>query len=129
MFTSISYEKYIYLLNQKSVFTRFSVEKENKGVYISFDVISESDCINWSDRCGYITAENINDNLFDIFYSDDFQNDGAVCDYDSYSSVVELLENEDCSLLLKSDCYYISDGNIKDILLLPDGIYTVVQQS
>ena len=106
------------LINSKTLFTRSVILSNSKEV--EFDIMSEPDAVNFSYRYGKITPELMTEKLFDIFYHDDFQNDGGLEYYDDYDTVVELIERTDCTLM-KDDGFYLTDGNMEEIMQLTDG--------
>jgi hypothetical protein len=114
---------------------------------ISFEIISEynhnnsaDDCINWSNRTGDISDEIKKMNLFDVFYKEEFQNDGQlICMEDfkeafngnskDFPSVFDLLEQEDYlfNWQSKNNRFYLTDGNMDEINDLSEGCYIFIK--
>lgn len=122
MLKQITYTEAEKLINSKVVFAHATITEN----WVDFTIINEPDfeggAVNFSDRGGEITPELMKEKLFDIFYHEDFQNDGGLVYYDTeeYKTVVELIERTDCKFM-KDDTFYLTDGNMEDIMQLTDG--------
>lgn len=89
---------------------------------INYICISEYDdnCINFSDRGGKITRQEAV-NVVDLFYSEDFQNDGYIVDVNHYGTPAALMEQEFYSNL---DTYTIIESPATiQLPALPSGNY------
>lgn len=120
MLKQITYTEAEKLINSKALFTRGVILSDSKE--IELDIMSEPDAVNFSYRHGKITPKLMKEKLFDIFYHEEFQNDGGLVYYDTegYKTVVELIERTDCKLM-KDDIFYLTDGNMEEIMQLTDG--------
>ena len=109
------------LINSKVVFTH-AVIAEN---WVDFTIMNEPDydggSVNFSDRGGEISPALMKENLFDIFYHEDFQNDGGLAYYEDYPSIMELLETTSYVTPTEDNYFYLTDGNMEEIMQLPDG--------
>ena len=121
MLKQITFTEAEKLINSKVVFAHAIITKN----WVDFTIINEPDydggAVNFSDRGGEITPELMNEKLFDIFYHEDFQMDGGLEYYKNYSSIMELLQTTSYIPPTEDNYFYLTDGNMEEIMQLTDG--------
>ena len=115
------------LLNNIQTFVLVHVEGDGE---VSFEGIAEYDSseliLNLSDRYGTLTEEMKDMGIDDVFYHDDFANDGGLVslEEDSELTLYEQIDNE--VNLSAFHCYLCSGKNMGDVSKLPAGSYLMI---
>ena len=115
------------LVNNRQPFVLVHVEG---GGEVSFEGIAEYDSseliLNLSDRHGTLTEEMKDMGIDDVFYHDDFVNDGGLVtlEEDAELTLYEQIDNE--VNLSAFHCYLCSGKNMGDVSKLPAGSYLMI---
>lgn len=121
MLKQINFTKAKELINAKWIFSYATISDGG----ISFEIMNEPDydggTVNYSFRSGDIYKRLMQENFFDIFYHEYFQNDGGLEYYENHFSVVDLLNSSTYPPLTENEKYYLTDGNMKEIMQLKNG--------
>ena len=115
------------LVNNRQPFVLFHVEGDGE---VSFEGITEYDdselILNLSDRHGTLTEEMKDMGIDDVFYHDDFANDGGLV-YLEEGTGITLYEQIDNEVNLSAfHCYLCSGKNMGDVSKLPVGNYLII---
>lgn len=115
------------LINNRQPFVLVHVED---GGEVSFEGIAEYDSseliLNLSDRYGTLTEEMKDMGIDDVFYHDDFANDGGLVSLEEDSELT-LYEQIDYEVNLSAfHCYLCSGKNMGDVSKLPAGSYLMI---
>lgn len=115
------------LINNRQPFVLVHVEDDGE---VSFEGIAEYDSseliLNLSDRYGTLTEEMKDMGIDDVFYHDDFANDGGLVSLEEDSELT-LYEQIDCEVNLSAfHCYLCSGKNMGDVSKLPAGSYLMI---
>lgn len=115
------------LVNNRQPFVLVHVEG---GGEVSFQGITEYDSseliLNLSDRYGTLTEEMKEMGIDDVFYHDDFANDGGLV-YLEEGTGLTLYEQIDNEVNLSAfHCYLCSGKNMGDVSKLPAGSYLMI---
>ena len=115
------------LVNNRQPFVLVHVEGDGE---VSFEGITEYDAseliLNLSDRYGTLTEEMKDMGIDDVFYHDDFANDGGLV-YLEEGTGLTLYEQIDNEVNLSAfHCYLCSGKNMGDVSKLPAGSYLMI---
>lgn len=115
------------LINNRQPFVLVHVEDDGE---VSFEGIAEYDSseliLNLSDRYGTLTEEMKDMGIDDVFYHDDFANDGGLV-YLEEGTELTLYEQIDNEVNLSAfHCYLCSGKNMGDVSKLPAGSYLMI---
>ncbi len=115
------------LVNNRQPFVLVHVEG---GGEVSFEGIAEYDAseliLNLSDRYGTLMEEMKDMGIDDVFYHDDFANDGGLV-YLEEGTGLTLYEQIDSEVNLSAfHCYLCSGKNMGDVSKLPAGSYLMI---
>ena len=115
------------LINNRQPFVLVHVED---GGEVGFEGIAEYDSseliLNLSDRYGTLTEEMKDMGIDDVFYHDDFANDGGLVSLEEDSELT-LYEQIDYEVNLSAfHCYLCSGKNMGDVSKLPAGSYLMI---
>lgn len=115
------------LINNRQPFVLVHVEDDGE---VSFEGIAEYDSseliLNLSDRYGTLTEEMKDMGIDDVFYHDDFANDGGLVSLEEDSELT-LYEQIDYEVNLSAfHCYLCSGKNMGDVSKLPAGSYLMI---
>ena len=115
------------LVNNRQPFVLVHVEGDGE---VSFEGITEYDAseliLNLSNRYGTLTEEMKDMGIDDVFYHDDFANDGGLV-YLEEGTGLTLYEQIDNEVNLSAfHCYLCSGKNMGDVSKLPAGSYLMI---
>ena len=115
------------LVNNRQPFVLVHVEGDGE---VSFEGITEYDAseliLNLSNRYGTLTEEMKDMSIDDVFYHDDFANDGGLV-YLEEGMGLTLYEQIDNEVNLSAfHCYLCSGKNVGDVSKLPAGSYLMI---
>lgn len=115
------------LVNNRQPFVLVHVEGDGE---VSFEGITEYDAseliLNLSNRYGTLTEEMKDMGIDDVFYHDDFANDGGLV-YLEEGTGITLYEQIDNEVNLSAfHCYLCSGKNMGDVSKLPAGSYLMI---
>ncbi|MBD5535953.1 MAG: hypothetical protein HDQ99_09915 [Lachnospiraceae bacterium] len=115
------------LVNNRQPFVLVHVEGDGE---VSFEGITEYDAseliLNLSNRYGTLTEEMKDMSIDDVFYHDDFANDGGLV-YLEEGTGLTLYEQIDNEVNLSAfHCYLCSGKNMGDVSKLPAGSYLMI---
>ena len=115
------------LVNNRQPFVLVHVEGDGE---VSFEGITEYDAseliLNLSNRYGTLTEEMKDMSIDDVFYHDDFANDGGLV-YLEEGTGLTLYEQIDNEVNLSAfHCYLCSGKNVGDVSKLPAGSYLMI---
>lgn len=115
------------LVNNRQPFVMVHVQDNGD---VSFEGITEYDpselILNLSDRSGTLTEEMKDMGIDDVFYHDDFANDGSLV-YLEEGTGLTLYEQVDSEVDLSAfHCYLCSGKNMGDVSKLPAGNYLMI---
>lgn len=115
------------LINNRQPFVLVHVEGDGE---VGFEGIAEYESseliLNLSDRYGTLTEEMKDMSVDDVFYHDDFVNDGGLV-YLKEDTELTLYEQIDSEVNLSAfHCYLCSGKNMGDVSKLPAGSYLMI---
>lgn len=109
------------LINKGYLCTMFDKAGDDVNFYFIMENVDNRIMINFSDRCGDI---NFDSTIYDLFYEDEFQNDGYLdCEKSELETLYDVIKKR---YPLDKVNFYLSNGRLEKVKSLKDYTYMFI---